>query len=457
MLAGPRRRDDAGSSSGRSSPARLPQPGAPRQAGRHDRRDLRRPVRPRPRRRLERDRVPGVRVPVRPPDRPVRGGVHDHPDAAPRRRDRLRRALLPGPRLRVAAARPRPGGPPLLIGSNGRADAADHGAPRRRLELLVRRHRQHARRASPASATVSTPRARDAGRDPGRDRADGRRPGPDAGRHRPDDGRQRREPGRRAARGLAGGDGRGAPGLRRGRGSATSSSSSTRSTAPSIEAIRTGPRRARSRLSRPHGSRRTRYFRQGPNRAKPVLASRRPCDIRITASGGRSRRDADRAVVGCRRLRQLRAAQRRRRSAGAPTPGDHARIPTSPSPRPPTDLHGDPPRQAAAHGRTTPRSGDPAPISSRSTPRSDWPLIITEYRSRRRCATTIDVGSGGRPGQGEPPYTFVGLNILIEFGPVTGARPTRTPTARRSGQASSRSSTRSSGRSSSTRSPDPDA
>ena len=40
----------------------LPQPGPARQAGRHDRRDERRPLRPRPRRRLERDGVPRLRL-----------------------------------------------------------------------------------------------------------------------------------------------------------------------------------------------------------------------------------------------------------------------------------------------------------------------------------------------------------------------------------------------------------
>ena len=53
----------------------------------------------------------GLRRPVRPPDRPVRGGVHDRPDAAPRRARSTSRAtyysardceLLPrGPRARV--------------------------------------------------------------------------------------------------------------------------------------------------------------------------------------------------------------------------------------------------------------------------------------------------------------------------------------------------------------------
>ena len=40
-------------------------------------------------------------------DLALRGGVHDHPDAAARGPDRLRRPVLPGARLRAAAARRR--------------------------------------------------------------------------------------------------------------------------------------------------------------------------------------------------------------------------------------------------------------------------------------------------------------------------------------------------------------
>ena len=108
LLAGHRRVDDADRARAARRLHELPQPGAPRQAGRDDRRDQRRPLRARPRRRLERDRVPRLRLPVRPPGRPLRGGVHDHPDAPARGRHRLRRALVPGPRLRAPAARSAP-------------------------------------------------------------------------------------------------------------------------------------------------------------------------------------------------------------------------------------------------------------------------------------------------------------------------------------------------------------
>ena len=215
----------------------LPQPGAARQAGRHDRRDQRRPVRPRPRRRLERDRVPGLRLPVRPPGRPVRGGVHDHPDAPPRRRHRLRRALVPGPRLRAAAARPASGRPAADDRLERAADAARDDAARRLLEQLVQRHGQPARPASPRSATWSTRRAatsvatrpRSSGRWPSSSGCRAARAGSRAVYARASaPSRSSGEPGR---------DGRRSCAASPPRASATSSSCSTRSRVESIEAL----------------------------------------------------------------------------------------------------------------------------------------------------------------------------------------------------------------------------
>ena len=88
---------------------------------------------------------------------------------------------------------PRPGGPPLLIGSNGPRMLRDHDAPRRRLEHLVRRHRQHAggHRAAARRRRRGVPRRRSR---PGGDRADRRGPGPAARRDGPAVGRRRRRP-----------------------------------------------------------------------------------------------------------------------------------------------------------------------------------------------------------------------------------------------------------------------
>ena len=68
----------------------LPRPGPAGQDGRDRRRDQRRPPHPGPRRGVERDRVPRLRLPLRPARGAVRGGVHDHPHAAARGPDRLR-------------------------------------------------------------------------------------------------------------------------------------------------------------------------------------------------------------------------------------------------------------------------------------------------------------------------------------------------------------------------------
>ena len=144
----------------------LPQPGAAGQAGRHDRRDQRRPLHPRPRRRLERDRVPGLRLPVRPPDRPLRGGVHDHPDAPARRRHRLRRPVLPGPRLRAAAARAATRRSAADDRLERPADAAHHAAARRCPGTCGSPTPATRRPACRRCASSSTTACRDVGRDP---------------------------------------------------------------------------------------------------------------------------------------------------------------------------------------------------------------------------------------------------------------------------------------------------
>ena len=96
------------------------------------------------------------------------------------------RELLPRPA--------RPGGPLLLIGSSGPRMLAATAAVRRRVERLVRGHRQLAGRRRAAARDgrrgrrAAGPRAR-------RDRAHRRRPGADARRHRPDHGRHRSQAG----------------------------------------------------------------------------------------------------------------------------------------------------------------------------------------------------------------------------------------------------------------------
>ena len=78
-------------------------------------------------------------------------------------RDRLRRALLPGPRLRAAAARPASGGPAAAHRLERAADAADDDAVRRLVEHLVLEHRERAGRRRATAGRSSTTRAATSG------------------------------------------------------------------------------------------------------------------------------------------------------------------------------------------------------------------------------------------------------------------------------------------------------
>lgn len=76
---------------------------------------------------------------------------------------------------------------------------------------------------------------------------------------------------------------------------------------------------------------------------------------------------------------------------------------------------------------TNANSGDPlSPVVKRiNASIGNWPLIISEYRTSALLRAKYKWDPSKPPVQGNPPYAFVGLNILIEFGPTTGllARP----------------------------------
>jgi hypothetical protein len=67
--------------------------------------------------------------------------------------------------------------------------------------------------------------------------------------------------------------------------------------------------------------------------------------------------------------------------------------------------------------------GDPSsPIAKRiNAAIGDWPLVITEFRTSALLRSTILWDPKRPPATGNAPFTFVGLNILVEFGPMTGA------------------------------------
>jgi hypothetical protein len=62
---------------------------------------------------------------------------------------------------------------------------------------------------------------------------------------------------------------------------------------------------------------------------------------------------------------------------------------------------------------------------------ADWPLIISQYSSAKTLAKATGWKTGSRPGQGEAPIALRALNILIEWGPTTGAKPPKPNTRQR--------------------------
>jgi len=71
---------------------------------------------------------------------------------------------------------------------------------------------------------------------------------------------------------------------------------------------------------------------------------------------------------------------------------------------------------------TNATSGDPnSPVVKRiNADIGNWPLIISEYRTSALLRESLKWDPKAPLAQGNPPYAFVGMNILVEFGPVTG-------------------------------------
>jgi len=65
------------------------------------------------------------------------------------------------------------------------------------------------------------------------------------------------------------------------------------------------------------------------------------------------------------------------------------------------------------------------PVKSISATYDGWPMRLSEYRSVESLAKARPWNAGDGPGKGETPVAMKGLNILIEWGPSTAARPPR--------------------------------
>lgn len=63
------------------------------------------------------------------------------------------------------------------------------------------------------------------------------------------------------------------------------------------------------------------------------------------------------------------------------------------------------------------------PVKTINATYHGWPMLISEYKSAATLAKLKPWKAGDPPGQGESPVAIKGLNILIEWGPSTGAKP----------------------------------
>ena len=62
-----------------------------------------------------------------------------------------------------------------------------------------------------------------------------------------------------------------------------------------------------------------------------------------------------------------------------------------------------------------------APVVKRINAAVDnWPLIITQYKNTATLREAVKWDPSKPPAAGSPPYAFVGLNIMVAFGPPSG-------------------------------------
>jgi hypothetical protein len=61
------------------------------------------------------------------------------------------------------------------------------------------------------------------------------------------------------------------------------------------------------------------------------------------------------------------------------------------------------------------------PVKRINATYAGWPLAISEFSSVQSLLDSTKWAAGAGPTSGEAPISFLGLNILIEWGPTTGA------------------------------------
>jgi hypothetical protein len=67
--------------------------------------------------------------------------------------------------------------------------------------------------------------------------------------------------------------------------------------------------------------------------------------------------------------------------------------------------------------------GNPDIVKQINADIGSWPLRIIEYKSSAALAKALKWVPGSAPGGDESPYAFAGMNVLIQFGPISARAP----------------------------------
>lgn len=81
--------------------------------------------------------------------------------------------------------------------------------------------------------------------------------------------------------------------------------------------------------------------------------------------------------------------------------------------------------------------GNPDVVKVINADIGSWPLRITEYRSSAALRKDLGWKSGAAPIRNEAPYGIAGLNVLVEFGPISTAGTPKAPDTDRQQMAAS--------------------
>jgi len=71
--------------------------------------------------------------------------------------------------------------------------------------------------------------------------------------------------------------------------------------------------------------------------------------------------------------------------------------------------------------------GNPLIVKQINASIANWPLRITQFKSSADLEKALAWKPGDTPVRNETPYAFAGLNVLIEYGPVSSAATPKAP------------------------------